>query len=115
MGKREAASVALGLLMIVAAYAWSGHLWIDLVDEGYFLDLSQRVLDGQLPYRDFTTYYTPGVFYLFALAFKLFGTNLLTIRYLMASLRGLCALLLYGLTRRVAPWPIACLPFLIVA
>ena len=29
-------------LAVLAAYAWSGHLWIDVVDEGYFLDLSQR-------------------------------------------------------------------------
>jgi hypothetical protein len=54
MRRREAAGVALGMLVVVAAYAWSAHFWIDLVDEGYFLDLSAPVLDGQLPYRDFT-------------------------------------------------------------
>jgi hypothetical protein len=107
--------VALASLVIVAVYAWSGRFWVDLIDEGYFLDLSQRVLDGALPYRDFTTYYTPGIFYLFALVFKLFGTNILPVRFLMAILRGLCALLLYLLTRRVAPRPLAWLPFVIVA
>jgi hypothetical protein len=111
---REAWLVLAALTGIVAVYAWSGHFWVDLVDEGYFLDLGQRVLNGALPYRDFTTYYTPGIFYLFAAAFKLFGTNLLVIRYLMAVLRGLCALLLYALTRRVAPWPLAWLPFVLI-
>jgi hypothetical protein len=111
---RERWFVLLGLAGIVLFYAWSGRFWVDLVDEGYFLDLSQRVLDGALPYRDFDTYYTPGIFYLFAAAFKLFGTNLLIIRYLMAVIRGLCALLLYVLTRRVAPWPLAWLPVILV-
>ncbi len=111
---REASLVLIALVGIVAVYAWSGHFWVDVVDEGYFLDLSQRVLNGALPYRDFTTYYTPGIFYLFAGAFKLFGTNLLVIRYLMAVLRGLCALLLYVLARRVAPWPLAWLPFFFI-
>src|SRR4051812_11882268 len=99
---------------VVLAYGWWGHLWGHLLDEGYFLDLANRVQNGALPYRDFATYYTPGVFYLFAAAFKLFGTNLLTIRWLMALLRGVCLLLVYGLTRRLAPgawaWlPVACI------
>jgi hypothetical protein len=110
----EAWLVLLVVSGIVLIYAWSGRFWVDFVDEGYFLDLSQRVLDGALPYRDFTTYYTPGIFYLFAAAFKLFGTNLLVVRYLMAVIRGLCALLLYLLTRRVAPRPLAWLPFALV-
>jgi hypothetical protein len=113
-GNREAWLVMFGIASIVLLYAWSGQFWVDLVDEGYFLDLSQRVLNGALPYRDFSTYYTPGIFYLFAAAFKVFGTNLLVIRYLMAVVRGLCALLLYVLTRRVAPWPLAWLPFILI-
>jgi hypothetical protein len=114
VSRREPWFVLLGVAGVVLVYAWSGHYWVDLVDEGYFLDLGQRVLNGSLPYRDFTTYYTPGIFYLFAATFKLFGTNLLVIRYLMAVVRGMCALLLYVLTRRVAPWPIAWLPFALV-
>jgi hypothetical protein len=107
---RERWLVGLAFAGVVLAYMWSGHYWVDLVDEGYFLDLGQRVLNGALPYRDFTTYYTPGIFYLFAATFKLFGTNLLVVRYEMAIVRGLCALLLYGLSRRVAPWWLAILP-----
>src|SRR5215208_4429936 len=100
---------------VFAAYAWSGRFWIDPVDEGYFLDLAERVLNGAVPYRDFATYYTPGIFYLFAATLKVFGIGLLPVRYLMAGLHAVCALLLYRLTRRVAPWPIALMPFLVVA
>jgi hypothetical protein len=115
MCRREAVWFAVVSVGVVVAYAWSGQFWVDQVDEGYFLDLGQRVLDGQLPYRDFTTYYTPGIFYLFALAFKLFGISALPIRLLMVALRGACAVLLYVLTRRLTPWPLAWLPFGIVA
>jgi Dolichyl-phosphate-mannose-protein mannosyltransferase len=114
-GRRERFGVALMTFGIVIAYAWSGHVWVDVVDEGYFLDLSQRVAEGALPYRDFSTYYTPGIFYLFAAVFKLFGVQLLSIRYLMSLLRGVCALLMYVLARRVAPWQLAWLPVAIVA
>jgi hypothetical protein len=112
---REAVGVAAMVALVFAVYAWSAGFWIDPVDEGYFLDLADRVLHGQLPYRDFATYYTPGVFYLFALCLKLFGISMLSVRFLMAGLHAVCALLLYGLTRRVAPWPLALLPFTVVA
>jgi len=100
--------------IVFAVYAWSGQYWLDMVDEGYFLDLAGRVYHGQLPYRDFDTYYTPGIFYLFAGLFQLFGISALPIRLTMAALRALVAVLLVRLTLRGAPWPFAVLPVLIV-
>ena len=85
-----------------------------MVDEGYFMDLSNRVLHGALPYRDFDAYYTPGVFYLFALVLKVFGASMGPVRLLMAGLRAATALLLLVLGRRCAPWPIAVLPLVIL-
>ena len=113
--RHEALWVILMVIGVFAGYAWAGRYWIDVVDEGYFLDLSNRVLHGALPYRDFSTYYTPGVFYLFALVFKLLGTSILPVRVLMAGLRAASALLLFSLARRVAPWWLAWLPFGVVA
>jgi hypothetical protein len=107
------AGALLGL-GVLAVYAWSGHVWIDVVDEGYFLDLADRVRMGALPYRDFSTYYTPGIFYLFAAVLKVFGTSLLPIRYLMALLRAAAAVLMFALGRRVMPWPWALVPVGIV-
>src|SRR6266508_3496896 len=110
MLRRETIGVAALAIVTFVAYAWSAHFWIDPVDEGYFLDLADRVTRGELPYRDFTTYYTPGIFYLFAATFKLFGPSLLWPRYVMALLRAATAVLTYVLVRRVAPWPFAILP-----
>jgi hypothetical protein len=41
---------------------------------------AERVLKGELPHRDFDEIYTGGVDYLHALAFKLLGTNLASMR-----------------------------------
>ncbi len=96
--------------MVFVVYAWSGHVWIDVVDEGYFLDLADRVRLGALPYRDFSTYYTPGIFYLFAAVLKVFGVGVLPIRYLTALVRAAAMVLMFRLGRRVAPWPWALVP-----
>src|SRR6266702_1791731 len=108
--RREVLGGALLGLVVLVGYAWSGHLWIDVVDEGYFVDFAGRVRSGAVPYRDFSTYYTPGIFYLFAAVLKVFGTSVLPIRYLMAGLRAIAAVLMYSLGRRVAPWPWALVP-----
>jgi hypothetical protein len=98
-----------------ALYVWSTHYWIDLIDEGYFVYLASRVHAGDLPYRDFDTYYTPGIFYLYSWTFSLFGLSVMPIRILMSGVRVLWALVLYRLSRRVVAWPFALLPFLVVA
>jgi hypothetical protein len=96
----------VGLASAVVA-GWAARTGIDVTDEGYFLDLAYRVHQGQLPYRDFATYYTPGIFYLHAAAFAVGGVDLMPVRLLSVGLRTACGLALYGLTRRVAPWPFA--------
>ncbi|MCC6177567.1 MAG: hypothetical protein IT305_19885 [Chloroflexi bacterium] len=100
---------------LFALYVWASRYWLDVMDEGYFVYLSSRVLAGDLPYRDFDTYYTPGIFYTYAATLHLFGLSVIPIRILMAGVRTLWAVLLYQLTRRVAPPPFAVLPFLVVA
>jgi len=83
-------------------------------DDAFLADLADRVRLGALPYRDFSTYYTPGIFYLFAAVLKVFGASVLPIRYLTAGLRAAAAVLMFSLTRRVAPWPWALVPVVVV-
>src|SRR4030095_15074841 len=45
---------------------------------GYNLYASERVLNGDVPYRDFHTLYPPAIFYLNALLFKRAGVSLHT-------------------------------------
>src|SRR5579864_1234053 len=49
-------------------------------DEGIVLQGAERVLHGQVPYRDFFSFYTPGSFYFLALWFRIFGDSFIMAR-----------------------------------
>src|SRR3989344_3867084 len=51
-------------------------------DEGWVLNAASRILDGQVPYRDFYFLYTPGSIFSVAFFFKLFGESILSARIL---------------------------------
>jgi hypothetical protein len=50
-------------------------------DEGTLGQTAERVLQGEIPHRDFNDPYTGGLSYLDALVFRLFGINLIWLRY----------------------------------
>lgn len=52
-------------------------------DEGSLAQSAQRVLDGELPHRDFDEIYTGGLSFLYAAAFKSVGLNLFSIRIVL--------------------------------
>jgi 4-amino-4-deoxy-L-arabinose transferase-like glycosyltransferase len=90
-------------------------------DEGIVLQGAQRVAEGQVLYRDFFSFYTPGSYYSTALLFKVFGSSLLAARIALLLSGGLFSALTYLLARRVcARWSallavyavsLTCLPF----
>jgi 4-amino-4-deoxy-L-arabinose transferase-like glycosyltransferase len=57
--------------------------WVP-ADEGFLGQTAERVLGGELPHRDYIEGYTGGLSYLNALAFRLFGINLASLRYMLA-------------------------------
>lgn len=52
-------------------------------DEGAFAQSAERVLEGQLPHRDFVELYSGGLTFVHALAFRFIGVNLATLRYVL--------------------------------
>lgn len=52
-------------------------------DEGVLAESAERVLHGELPHRDYHEIYTGGLSYLNAAAFRAFGTNLVSMRYML--------------------------------
>jgi hypothetical protein len=52
-------------------------------DDGTLAQSAERVLRGQLPHRDFMEVYTGGLSYLHALAFREFGVNLGSLRWML--------------------------------
>jgi hypothetical protein len=76
-------------------------------DEGIVLQGAERVLNGQIPYRDFFSFYTPGSFYLVAGLFRIFGDSFAVARISLAVVGAICSVLTYVLARRVCSWSIA--------
>src|SRR5687767_10592516 len=62
-----------------------------------------RVLDGQVPYRDFWTIYAPGSIYATAAAFAVFGRNLIVSNLLGIFVSSLVVAVYHRLVARVAP------------
>src|SRR5438309_1209448 len=87
--------LVLGVAWVLGA-AVGGHYlrrgWVPH-DAGSLAQSAERVLAGELPHRDFDDIYTGGLSFLHALAFRLFGTTLLSLRLvlLMAFLAWLPA------------------------
>lgn len=72
---------------------------IDLGDEGFLAHGADRVNAGQLPHRDFVSLQPPLSFYTAAVAFKIFGTSLASLRILGLGIYLLVPLLMYGIAR----------------
>lgn len=99
------------LLAAMAAAAWMMRGWRERWiphDEGTLAGAAQRILDGQLPHRDFAETYTGGLAALHA-ALLAWEPRLSTLRLpLLAAALLILAPCLYALARRfAAPWPAA--------
>jgi hypothetical protein len=76
--------ILLCVWLIVGIYAGSylKRGWIPH-DEGAFAQSADRILQGELPHRDFTEIYTGGLAFLHAAAFRYLGENLATLRIVL--------------------------------
>jgi 4-amino-4-deoxy-L-arabinose transferase-like glycosyltransferase len=70
-------------------------------DEGIILQGAERILHGQVLYRDFFSFFTPGSYCLSAAVLKIFGDSLVVARSVLAVNGSILAVLAYLLARRV--------------
>jgi hypothetical protein len=70
-------------------------------DEGYLLDGVERIMEGQVIYRDFHHTYAPGRFYLIGAAFGVAGKHILVERFVFALLQALKCMLAFAIVRRI--------------
>src|SRR5713226_6162015 len=93
-------ALAIFLLSFLYLYVLRRYTWID-PDEGIILQGAQRILDGQVLYRDFFSFFTPGSYYLFALLFRVFGDSYLVAHTALALFGAAFFPFPYFLPRRV--------------
>ena len=72
------------VLLLSALYAAHGlkRGWVP-ADEGFLGQSAERVLQGELPHREYSEGYTGGLTFLNAAAFRILGTNLASLRYML--------------------------------
>ena len=97
------ALLAAGLAAISILYLWPFRNALSLgADEGIVLQGAVRILRGQLPYRDFFSFYTPGSYYWNALWMRLFGESILVPRTLVLLYGAWFSVMTFVLARRMA-------------
>lgn len=84
VGATQWRAVLLAVLVVSAAYVhwYIGRGWMPF-DDGALAHSAERLLQGQLPHRDFDEIYTGGLTVLNAVAFRLLGTTLLSPRLVL--------------------------------
>src|SRR5581483_208506 len=112
--RRRAFADVLPLVITLAAGAICYGLFyrrgLGLAVIGYSVAPTERVMQGEVPYRDFLFNYTPGILWLNALLMKWFGVTLLVVRAGLLVTRLLTLALIYSLARRLADGWLALLP-----
>src|SRR5436305_13160474 len=112
--RRRALADVLPLVVTMAAGAVCYGLFyrrgLGLAVIGYSVAPTERVLQGEVPYRDFLFNYTPGILWLNALLMKLLGVSLLTVRTGLLVVKLLTLLLIFHLARRLTNGRAALLP-----
>ncbi|MCP4658270.1 MAG: glycosyltransferase family 39 protein [bacterium] len=88
-------------LAVRADHSWIAH------DEGLLAQSAERVLDGQLPHRDFDDAYTGGLSLLHAAAFRLLGIKLTSLRWVLLVFSLAFTAAVYGIASRVSR-PVVC-------
>lgn len=95
-----------GVVTLIVATWYTATLldrgWIPH-DEGQLGHTAERVLNGDLPHRDYVEPYTGGLSYLHAAAFRLFGTGSRALRWTLLPFFAAFVASTYWIANRAAP------------
>jgi 4-amino-4-deoxy-L-arabinose transferase-like glycosyltransferase len=95
-------AIAAVIFVLTLVYLWFFRRYTSIEpDEGIVLQGAQRILRGEMLYRDFFSYFTPGSYYFLALLFKVFGSSFLVARTPLVFFGGIYSAVAYLLARRV--------------
>src|SRR5438477_12138360 len=98
---------AVALFAIAWVWPFFSYCFLGGQDEGIILQGSARILRGEIPYRDFFSFYTPGSYYLVAFLFRFAGDSLVVARIGLAVAGAICSAITYLLARHVCSQKIA--------
>ncbi len=102
-------TLLLGVIILVIQIKTSFQRF----DEGFAVYYAERILRGDIPYKDFWAVYPPGQFYTLALIFKIFGTSLLVSRIYDTLVRLIIACSLWVIAKKITDEKFATLSFIV--
>src|SRR2546428_3846139 len=101
-GSRTERAVAMTVFVTACAYLFVFRRYTAMdPDEGIVLQGAQRILGGEVLYRDFFSFFTPGSYYFLALIFKIFGSSIIVARTALVIFGAAFSAITYLLCRRV--------------
>ncbi len=98
LARTSLAWAGVALVMVVAVVL---HLYptmiapLNIYDEGIIVYGAVRVMQGEIPYRDFWTQYSPGQLYALAGLFRIFGVQIAVERWWDVGIRALLAFTMF--------------------
>jgi len=104
-GSRPVQVVLLAMTLLVTLCYLTPQVrsgWIPH-DEGLLGQTAERVLEGEVPHRDFDDMYSGGLTYLHAAAMKILGTRLSSMRWVLLAASLLAVACWYGIATHFAP------------
>jgi 4-amino-4-deoxy-L-arabinose transferase-like glycosyltransferase len=107
---KEGLPILLALAGGLVCYGLFVNRGLGLSVIGYSVAPAERVLQGEIPYRDFLFNYTPGILWVNALLMKVFGATLMATRIGLFVFKLTTLLALYHLGRRLTNAWIALMP-----
>lgn len=108
--------VFIVLLLVISLFKsiYFSHYGFGLLDEGESLHNAQRILAGDIPYRDFFAIFPPADNYFYAVAFKIFGQSVLIPRIIASVIFSFTPVLIFLLIKRFASTVISLMPALLI-
>lgn len=96
--------VEVVLFILLFLYCFSFRNIADTItfgDEAFILNISRRMLYGDILYKEIKAHLLPGTFYLVELSFKIMGVSLLTARFITSITVAGIGLLLFKLSIKI--------------
>jgi len=94
--------VFLAVLFALFSYLFLASLVKPLYqDEGVFLTIGKGIVNGKLPYLDFWDHKTPGIYYIYAGLFQLFGTRVILYKIFIWLVSFITGAFVYGISEKL--------------
>ena len=96
----KVAKPVASFVAMAGIFLHEGRFGLSIFDEGSILSGAMLIGDGMIPYRDFSSLYGPGQYYLTAAVFAALGETLFSARILHAILLATLGSAIFSLARR---------------